>query len=411
MVFPLTQNIMSILNTPGTPSRDIINAVQGPTPQPAPRQRRSILDTIGGIADVFATVGGAQPLYQPTIDARQNRQFAIEDRQRALEDRERDIELDSLRKQQLGQQIKAGGVDLENDLRSRTATALGAIADVPNAAEIWPQIAQQAGIPEAQAAAIGQELQRNPGIASRLAASLGLRQVAEGSQAKELQTYRLLMQEDPSGQLGRTYLQSIANPDGLTEYQRAQLDARFRGLDIQERRANAAISQGNRRVAVAERKPQTGGAKSSGKAAARAAQIPAIVNALNTLESSIEPLEQSGYSGAILGNVPGVLDAESDVFETNRALVQQLIRGLTKVEGEGSISDYETRLQQATLPSRTQTPEGRRQSIANLRALVRDLQRSYTSPGRSTSQRRQAPAPRRPAASGNSSGWSVVGVE
>lgn len=40
-------------------------------PQVAPgRQRRSLLETLGGVADVIARVGGAEALYQPTLDAR-----------------------------------------------------------------------------------------------------------------------------------------------------------------------------------------------------------------------------------------------------------------------------------------------------------------------------------------------------
>jgi hypothetical protein len=140
------------------------------------------------------------------------------------------------------------------------------------------------------------------------------------------------------------------------------------------------------------------------------AQLPAIENAINTLESSIGPLEEKGWSGAVGGYVPSTLDAESDVFETNLGLVRQLIRGITKVEGEGSISDYETKLQQATLPGRTQTKEGRQQAIKNLRTLVRDLQKGYQQMGNAPA----APArntPARRTSSGKPAGVKFLGFE
>jgi hypothetical protein len=42
-----------------------------PAPVAAPHKRRSLLDTIGRISDVLAKVGGADALYQPTLDARE----------------------------------------------------------------------------------------------------------------------------------------------------------------------------------------------------------------------------------------------------------------------------------------------------------------------------------------------------
>lgn len=56
-------------------------------PQPAaqaPRPRRSLLETIGRISDVLATTGGAQPLYEPTINAREDRARQIQADQQKL---------------------------------------------------------------------------------------------------------------------------------------------------------------------------------------------------------------------------------------------------------------------------------------------------------------------------------------
>ena len=89
-------------------------------------------------------------------------------------------------------------------------------------------------------------------------------------------------------------------------------------------------------------------------------------------------IEKGGFTGWVGGRVPGGLDAESDVFDKSVALLYTQIRKLTRTPGEGSMSDFETRLSGATKPERTDTPEGRREAIAGLRALVKELRSGYS---------------------------------
>ena len=132
-----------------------------------PKQRRSLLDTVGGIADVFARVGGAEALYQPTLDARMARD-------NAQSDRSREIDIEGMRKQLLEQQIGAGKVDAtqgQNKLASSAIRGLQAIqrggGDVNTA---WPLLARQAGIPDERAAELGQLFASNPNALEGVAA-------------------------------------------------------------------------------------------------------------------------------------------------------------------------------------------------------------------------------------------------
>lgn len=143
---------------------------QSAAPAEAPRQRRSLLDTVGRISDVLARVGGAEALYQPTLDAR-------EDRSNMLEDRTRQIDLDALRSQIVKQQIAAGSDEATargNAMLGAAARGLQAIqrrgGDI-NAA--WPLLARQAGIPEDRAQALGQIFAQNPQAVEAIAAMTG----------------------------------------------------------------------------------------------------------------------------------------------------------------------------------------------------------------------------------------------
>lgn len=142
--------------------------VQAPQAAPEPpRQRRSLLDTIGRISDVLAKVGGADALYQPTLDAR-------EDRTLSLGDHARQVDLDALKKTLTQQQVAAGALEPQVAERKRIGIALGAlVGHEADAAALWPHIADQAGIDPQRAAALGQMITNNPASAGILAKSLG----------------------------------------------------------------------------------------------------------------------------------------------------------------------------------------------------------------------------------------------
>lgn len=152
-----------------------------------PRERHSVLDTVGRISDVLARVGGAEALYQPTLDAR--------------EDRTRQVDLDALRKTLLEQQVAAGGAEAagqQNALLGNAVRGLQAIqARGGDISRAWPILAKQAGIPDDRAAQMGQIFADNPdalhGFASMLGAhkEFGLQPFyAQGADGK-LQAYQL----------------------------------------------------------------------------------------------------------------------------------------------------------------------------------------------------------------------------
>lgn len=187
-------NILSILATLGQdgsiqqpPAANVLQAmapaaapdpapmpVQAPAPVAAPapaahsdehpRKRLSVIDTIGRIADVFARVGGAQALYQPVIEANQDRVLKLGDHART-------VDADNLA-------LATGRFDLSNkqgtDVRKRIGTALSALAGQENAAALWPDVAAQAGITDPQQIAqVGAILEKSPGSAAIFAKALG----------------------------------------------------------------------------------------------------------------------------------------------------------------------------------------------------------------------------------------------
>lgn len=143
---------------PDLPSQQAPNPA-APPPAPAPRTRHGILDTIGQISDVLAKVGGASALYQPTLDAREDRALSLGDHARA-------VDMDALKKTLVQQQIASGNVDASDKQNTILGTALRGLqaikANGGNVAAAWPLLAKQAGVPEDRAATIAQAIQADP---------------------------------------------------------------------------------------------------------------------------------------------------------------------------------------------------------------------------------------------------------
>lgn len=95
------------------------------------------------------------------------------------------------------------------------------------------------------------------------------------------------------------------------------------------------------------------------------------------VEAAAEGLDDNGWTGPIGGLVPGNWDAESNVFDKAVNGLTALIRNLTRTPGEGSMSDYESRLAAAIPPSRRDKPEGRDEAMATLRSLVDEARAGY----------------------------------
>lgn len=138
-----------------------------PPPPPAakpdahPTKRRSLLDTIGRISDVLAKVGGAEALYQPTLDAREDRTLALGDHARKVSADEIALETSKF---DLG--------DKHNLRLGQAARGLKAIqtagGDVTKA---WPILAQRLNIDPETVASVGQGLAADPSSVDGLIAA------------------------------------------------------------------------------------------------------------------------------------------------------------------------------------------------------------------------------------------------
>ena len=177
-------------------------AAQSPVAQQA-RPRRSIIDIIGGIGNALAVGGGIDPVYESATD-----------RQIREAQRDRKIRMEEM-------QLRGAEDELAGNGREQLGMALGALVDSDNPAEMWPQIAEAAGVDPAKAAQIGQALQANPALAKPLATAMGYRPPAQGSQPKELQIYNLLQNEDPDA--AEAYLQSLTQGKPMSEKDRAMV--------------------------------------------------------------------------------------------------------------------------------------------------------------------------------------------
>lgn len=105
--------------------------------------------------------------------------------------------------------------------------------------------------------------------------------------------------------------------------------------------------------------------------------INSIESQIGRVEAAMRDLDKKGWTGALGGLVPGSFDAESDRFDKAVAALSPLIRQLTRVPGEGAMSDYESRLAELTLPSRRSTPEGRKEVIDSMKELLRNTRMGY----------------------------------
>lgn len=266
-------------------SPDQVAAATSGMPQPAVagRQRRSLIDIIGRASDVIANVGGAPAQYQPYLDERADRALALEDHARG-------VDLDELRRKALEQQVQMGGIGIENAQteqgdteRARIGQALGAIMTAEDPAAMWAQVADEAGIDPQRAAAIGQRIAANPSMIEPLARSLGYTDPRQGSQAKELQVYNLLAAQSP--ELANSYLQSIANPDSMSEYQRSQLEIALAKL------AQDQYQFENPQPTAAER---TATAKNAGAAAQQQELAASGQNLINEMRDAFTRLRDAG---------------------------------------------------------------------------------------------------------------------
>ena len=341
----------------------------------APRSRRSFLDTVGRISDVLAKVGGAEALYQPTLDANTARM--------------QKVDLDTMQKQLLQQQVLAGGLGIEDTQRARLGQALGGLAGIPadQIASVWPQLAQQAGIAPDKAAQLGQLFQQNPAMVGSLAKSFGYKTEQQGSLPASIQNYamyqRILAEqgEDAANQFMR-----FAQPEMevIKPYQQAQLsmdEREFRRQQIKDRREDR---RAERELGLKEAKAEAGGADLTptqrGTVRQKLQLLPEINKQVARVKQLAGEMSRDGTfaRGAVGGLLPGaVAGGKAEQFDKAMGLLRKSILTLTRVPGVGSMSDYESRLDEQAIPSRWGSDAGRTESLQNLESLIGSLQSGY----------------------------------
>lgn len=108
--------------------------------------------------------------------------------------------------------------------------------------------------------------------------------------------------------------------------------------------------------------------------------LSAISNQLDRVEQAYSEARAKGYVGPGWGNVPfsGAFNDESAKLDKAIAQVQPLIRSLTRTPGEGSMSDYESKLAASTLPTRQDNEAGFKEALTGLRELIGITKSGYS---------------------------------
>lgn len=348
------------VNTATMPRQAPMQAPSMPQVQAEPaRPRRSLLQTIGGLSDVLARVGGAEALYQPTLDAREDRGFAQEDRMRQ-------IDLDELKMRQGEQQIQSGDMEIENAQKAIAANAMRGLKAIQKSGgditRAWPILAKQAGVDDESAAQLAELFGQDPNAIDGLITTLGGSPAefglqpfyAQGADGK-LEAYQL----GKDGTIQRVNLpegQTPIDPLKFVDVGDRQVGvgtrsgAPIRILPKGEAPGKAAdrssreriAGQNNRtRIAVAGIRGQNTGKKDDKPSGAEIARGAAPV--VSALRDAVNRLYQSG----------GMSSPERSTAGTVGAMVRENVPGVERIaspEGFSARQDFE-RLTTVGIPS------------------------------------------------------------
>lgn len=124
------------------------------------------------------------------------------------------------------------------------------------------------------------------------------------------------------------------------------------------------------------------------QATARTAPKPASVTlartkitALNALDNQLNRVERAlskaKYKGPIAGRLPSGISGQDAAADAAIRQLAPLVRQLTRVPGEGAMSDYESRLAEAGQPSRAQSPEALAETLQGYRDLINATRGGY----------------------------------
>jgi hypothetical protein len=385
-------------------SPNILQAITGAAPeapmQAAPAQqeaskpRRSLLDTVGRISDVLARVGGAEAMYQPTLDARQ--------------DRTRAIDLENLQKQTMGIQMQGAQGQLAQQQAAmlgqtvKGLRAIGARTGPQGMLQAWPFLAQQMGVPQEKIAEIGAQLQADPEgtLAALEAATLEDKQ--QGSQTSAVQNFaayqKILAEQGPEA--AEQFLSMAQPASEIQPYQRAKLDLDLRNSARDDIKFRAEERRANRELRLKEAKAESGGADLTptqrGVVRQKIQLLPVIRQQVTrAAELSAEMAKGGTFArGAVGGLLPGAIaGGTAEKFDKALGALRKSILALTRVPGIGAMSNYETALDEMALPSRWGSDAGRNEALKGITELVTGLETGYKEmlPGK-PSARRGAPS-------------------
>lgn len=297
----------------------------------APRRKHSILDIIGRASDVLAKVGGAEALYQPTLDANTAREDAVGDHQRAVDLSKLQIDLG-------GQQVEAGKQSLSDHqlgLLGRGIEGVQAIvAGGGDAVKAWGVISQQLNLDPEQAAHIGAQLAVDPkGTLDGLSAALTT--TAKASPSADVQTYNMLVKADPTGKLATEFITNLAaaKDKSITPYQSAQLSISRSSQGYKQRSTDRAFGEKVREFN--NPKPKAGAASAANP---NAVAISALSDLHDSLGDLIRDPNLQGATGLVAGRL-SLTSGQREVEGRIESLRGQAIpAAIAAIKGSGGAS-------------------------------------------------------------------------
>jgi hypothetical protein len=340
---------------------------------PQQRQRGNFLSTLGNIADAVAMIGGAEPGYRSAMKQRQMDEQAQAEREaKAARQAQFQNSLATYlaNPQDKGAFVQLAQADPETALEYRKAMMPPVAREASQPREILiARMLEDPNTSPQMKARLEQMIAPAPKPVYRSTPGGGTAMIAPDGTIQEVIPGRA---PAPRGRGGAAPA-GAPRPFGPQDYVDYNIDPSV--PMVFDRYGQAKPVGGASTVGEGAR----GGLSAAdfGKAKARLAKIPTLESALARLETATAALDDSLLTGVVGGRLPQGLSENADKFENALGAVRTTIRTLTRTAGEGSISDYETALNEALFPARTGTPEGRLQAVANLRTLAADLKREY----------------------------------
>jgi hypothetical protein len=404
--------------------------VQAPPPPPppapvaAPHRRRSLLDTIGRISDVLAKVGGAEALYQPTLDAREDRGLKLGDHGRLVDAENLKLATDKF---DLG--------DKQNLRVGQAARGLKAImTQNPNAdvGQAWSALASQMQLDPATAQSFGSIFAEHPEEIDGIIASMTDPKYSQskygGSVVYGTDANGKLIAFQPSlgDEPGRNIL-----PDGVTPIDPPKavdlgnsqgLIGTRSGKPLRILPKGVSPDQANRSstaITIAGMPARTGAGKTTGPDPAMIETAQGNLDELKTLYSNlnnmgamvstaqstdknvIARIRASGIGQTLEGAAGTKAQTLRDRINSIRPGLMQSLAKATGMTGKQLDSNADVKLFMQTVTDPTRSYQANIQAIAGLERFLKANAKKIAAPAAS-------PAPVRPQPK---TGWTIVGVK